>query len=55
MQKMLIHNNRYVRWTYDEETGAHTIDLVKETPNLDPNTTTNLITEEVLEFFTHTE
>ena len=46
MQKMLMHNNRYVRWTYDEETGEHTIDLVKETPNLDPNATTNLITEE---------
>ena len=44
-----------MRWTYNEETGAHTIDLVKETPNLDPEATTNLILEESLQTFTHTE
>lgn len=55
MQKMLIHNQRYVRWTYDEETGEHTIELVKETHNTDPNATTNLVLEENLQTVTHQE
>ena len=55
MQQMLMYNNRYVRWTYNEETGEHTIELVKETPNPDPEATTNLIQEANLQTFTHTE
>lgn len=47
--------NRVLRWSFDAETGVHTVSIVKETPNTDLEATTNLISEEDVVDWTHTE
>jgi len=55
MEKMLMMENRVLRWSFNSETGVHTVSIIKETPNTDLEATTNLITEENVVDWTHTE